>query len=138
MDPFEKQMINPAGLAPPRGFTHGILVTGGKLLFLAGQDASDAHEQIVTPGDLVGQFEQALRNLATVVQTAGGNPTDIVKLTIFVKSRDAYVAALKPLGQVYRRIFGDYYPAMALFEVSGFFQPEALVEIEGIAVLPER
>ncbi len=135
MEHFEKQMINPAGLAPPRGFTHGILVSGGKLLFLAGQDASDAQGHIVAPGDLVGQFEQALRNLATVVESAGGKPTDIVKLTIFVKSRDEYLAALKPLGQVYSRICGDYYPAMALFEVSGFFQPEALVEIEGIAVL---
>jgi enamine deaminase RidA (YjgF/YER057c/UK114 family) len=133
---FEKRMINPAGLAPPRGFTHGILVTGGKLLFLAGQDASDAHGQIVARGDLAGQFEQALRNLATVVESAGGKSTDIVKLTIFVKSRDEYVASLKPLGQIYRRIFGGYYPAMALFEVSGFFQAEALVEIEGIAVLP--
>lgn len=137
MDTFEKQLINPKGLPLPRGFTHGILMTGGKLLFLAGQDASDAQGKVVATGDLVGQFEQTLRNLATVVETAGGTPTDIVKLTIFVKSRDAYVAALKPLGHVYRRIFGDYYPAMALFEVSGFFQPEALVEIEGIAVLSE-
>ena len=137
MEDFEKEMINPEGLAPPQGFTHGILVSGGKLLFLAGQDASDGQGRIVAPGDLIVQFEQALRNLATVVETAGGKPTDIVKVTIFVRSRDAYVAALKPLGRVYRGIFGDYYPAMALFEVSGFFQPEALVEIEGIAVLHE-
>ncbi len=136
MDSADKELINPPGLAAPRGFTHGILVTGGKLLFLAGQDASDADGRIVAPGDLVAQFEQALRNLITVVEAAGGKPSDVVKLKLFVKSRDEYAARLKPLGQVYRSHFGSYYPAMALFEVSGFFQPEALVEIEGIAVLP--
>jgi enamine deaminase RidA (YjgF/YER057c/UK114 family) len=131
----DRELINPPGLAAPRGFTHGIMVTGGRLLFLAGQDASDAEGRIVAPGDLVAQFERALRNLVTVVEAAGGRATDVVELTIFVKSRDAYVAQLKPLGQVYRRYFGDYYPAMALFEVGGFFQSEALVEIKGTAVI---
>jgi enamine deaminase RidA (YjgF/YER057c/UK114 family) len=132
---MDKQLINPPGLAAPRGFNHGILVTGGRLLFLAGQDASDAAGRIVAPGDLVAQYEQALHNLATVVTAAGGQASDVVKLTIFVKSRDAYMAQLKALGEVHRHIFGAYYPAMALFEVSGFFQPQALIEIEGIAVL---
>jgi len=137
MDSPERELINPPDLVAPRGFTHGILVTGGKLLFLAGQDASDAEGHIVAPGDLVAQFERALRNLITVVEAAGGKATDIVDLTIFVKSREEYVARLKALGQVYRRFFGSYYPAMALFEVGGFFQPEALVEIKGIAVIGE-
>ena len=81
---------------------------------------------------------QALSNLTTVVEAAGGRAEHVVRLTIYVKSRDDYVAKLKPLGEVYRRYFGGHYPAMALFEVSGFFQPDALVEIEGIAVLEKR
>ncbi|HEY7091747.1 MAG TPA: RidA family protein [Ktedonobacterales bacterium] len=135
---MDKELINPPGLVRPRGFTHGILVTGGRLLFLAGQDATGADGQIVAPGDLVAQFAQALSNLTTVVEAAGGGAEHVVKLTIYVKSRDDYVANLKPLGEVYRRYFGSHYPAMALFEVSGFFQPDALVEIEGIAVLDEE
>ena len=135
MDRAKKELINPPGLVVPRGFTHGILVTGGKLLFLAGQDASDAEGRIVAPGDLVAQFAEALRHLVAVVEAAGGKVTDIVDLTIFVKSRDEYVAQLTALGEVYRRFFGAYYPAMALFEVGGFFQPEALVEIKGIAMV---
>jgi enamine deaminase RidA (YjgF/YER057c/UK114 family) len=135
MDSAERELINPPGLVAPRGFTHGILVTGGKLLFLAGQDASDAEGRIVAPGDLIAQFEEAMRHVVAVVEAAGGKAADIVDLTIFVKSRVDYVARLKALGQVYRRFFGSYYPAMALFEVGGFFQPEALVEIKGIAVL---
>ncbi len=132
-----KTIVNPPGLAPPRGFSHGILVTGGKLLFLAGQDASDGEGRIVAPGDLVAQFEQVLRNLQAVVETAGGSMQDIVKLNIFVADRDAYRAHLKPLGDVFRRYFGTYYPAMALFEVSGFFQDQALIEIEGVAVIKD-
>jgi enamine deaminase RidA (YjgF/YER057c/UK114 family) len=134
---MKKQLINPATLAPPRGFNHGILVTGGRLLFLAGQDAGDAEGWIVSPGDLVAQFEQVLRNLQAVVEAAGGTMQDIVKLNIFVKDRADYVAKLKPLGRVFRGYFGDYYPTMALFEVTGFFQEENLVEMEGFAVLSE-
>ncbi len=111
---MEKTIVNPPALARPRGFSHGILVTDGHLLFLAGQTGSDAEGQIVAPGDLVAQFEQALRNLQSVVEAAGGK---------------------MPLGKVHRSFFGDYYPAEALFEISRFFQDEALVEIEGLAVL---
>lgn len=132
---MEKRIINPPTLPAPRGYNHGILVTGGRLLFLAGQDASDATGHIVAPGDLVAQFEQVLRNLKVVVESAGGQPQDIVKLNIFVREHDAYVANLKALGMVFRAHFGDYYPTMALFEVSGLFQKEALVEMEGMAML---
>ena len=130
-----KEIINPASLPTPRGFNHGILTTGGKLLFLAGQDASDGEGQIVAPGDIVAQCQQALHNLHAVVHEAGGQMTDIVKLNVYVTSRDTYVAQLKPLGKLFREYFGAYYPAMALFEVVGLFQPEALIEMEGFAVL---
>ena len=132
---MKKTIINPPTLARPRGFSHGILVTGGRLLFLAGQTGSDAEGRIVAPGDLVAQYEQVLRNLQTVVEAAGGKMQDITKINIFVRDRDDYLAHLKPLGKVHRSFFGAYYPATALFEISRFFQDEALIEIEGIAVL---
>ncbi len=132
---MEKRYINPPTLPAPRGYTHGILVTGGRLLFLGGQDASDAQGQIVGAGDLVAQFEQVIQNLQTVVREAGGTMADIMKLNIFVLHRDDYLAKLKPLGQVFRSHFGGHYPTMALFQVSGFFREEALVELEGLAVI---
>ncbi len=89
----------------------------------------------MAPGDLVTQYEQVLRNLKAVVEAAGGKMQDIVKINIFVHDRDDYLAHLKPLGQVHRSFFGDYYPATALFEISRFFQDEALIEIEGVAVI---
>ncbi len=130
-----KTIINPPILARPRGFSHGILVSGGQLLFLAGQTGSNAEGNIMAPGDLVAQYAQVLRNLKAVVEAAGGEMQDIVKINIFVRDRDDYLAHLKPLGQVHRSFFGNYYPATALFEISRFFQDEALIEIEGMAVL---
>ena len=132
---MEKRLINPARLPPPRGYNNGILVSGGRTLFMAGQDASGADGKIVAPGDLIAQFEQVMRNLTAVAEEAGGKAGDIVKLTIFVRSREQYIAKLKELGRIFRAWFGDYYPAMALFEVSGFFLYDALIEFEGIAVI---
>ena len=132
---MERKIITPQTLAPPRGFSHGILVSGGRLLFLAGQDASGPDGRIVSRGDLIGQFEQVLRNLETVVTAAGGTLPDVVKLNIFVLDRTAYRANRKRLGEVFRAYFGGHYPAMALFEVAGFYQDDALIEMEGIAVI---
>lgn len=134
---MEKDIINPSSLARPVGFSHGILVTGGRLLFLAGQTAGDSQGRIVAPGDIVAQYEQIMHNLHTVVEAAGGTMQDITKLNIFVRDRDDYLAHLKALGQAHRTFFGAYYPAMALFEVSRFFQDEALIEIEGLAVIDQ-
>ena len=125
-------------LAAPRGFNHGILVTGGRLLFLAGQDASDAEGNIVGPGDLYAQLAQILANLQAVVAEAGGQMQDITKLNVFVRDRDDYVKNLKRFGPLFRDYFGSYYPAMALFEVTAFFKEEALIELEGMAVIPEK
>ena len=130
-----KQLINPDTLVAPRGFNHGILVTGGKLLFLAGQTASDANGNIVAPGDLVGQYEQALLNHKAVVEAAGGTMTDIVKLNIYILDKNDYASKLKALGEAHRQYFGSYYPAMALFEVKSLFQDDALIELEGMAVI---
>lgn len=130
-----KDIINPPSLPKPTGFSHAIMTTGGRLLFLAGQTGSDAEGRIIAPGDLVAQYEQIMRNFQTVMQAAGGTMQDITKLNIFVRDRDDYLARLKPLGKVHRAYFGAYYPAMALFEVSRFFQEDTLIEIEGMAVI---
>lgn len=130
-----RQIINPPELVRPRGFSHGVVVEGGRLLMLAGQDASDAEGRVVAAGNLVAQYEQVIKNLKAVVEAAGGELQDIVKLSIYVTDRDVYRAQLKPLGEIHRAYFGRHYPAMALFEVKGLFNPDAMVEMEGIAHL---
>ena len=130
-----KQIINPDSLARPSGFSHGVLTNGGRLLFLAGQPGTGADGKVSAPGDLVAQFTQAIANLKTVVESAGGQPADIVKLTIYVLHKDDYKNNLKPIGQAYRAVFGHYFPATTLVEVRDLFDDDALVEIDGIAVL---
>ena len=132
---MKKTILNPTTLSPPTGFSHGILTEGGRLLFLAGQTGSDERGRIVEPSDLVAQYDRAVANLDEVLRAGGGTLTDIVKLNIFVRDRGDYITKRKGLGQVHRRRFGAYYPTMALFEVSALFQEDALVELEGIAVV---
>ncbi len=132
---MEKQILNPPTLATPSGYAHGISTSGGRLLFLAGQPGLDTSGKIIAPGDLVAQFAQALYNLQVVVEAGGGTLADIVKLTIYVKDKQDYTANLKELGRTWQSFFGRYYMAMTLVEVSGLFDDDALVEIDGMAVI---
>ncbi len=134
----EKKIINPDELMPPKGFNHGILIHGGALLMLGGQDASDVNGRIVAPDDVAAQYEQVVKNLKVVVEAAGGVLQDIVKLNIYVTNREAYQAALSKIGEIHRHYFGRYYPTMALFEVKGLFNREALIEMEGMAQLKSK
>jgi enamine deaminase RidA (YjgF/YER057c/UK114 family) len=128
----EIELFNPPELAPAVGFAHAAAVRG--LVVLGGQTGTDATGRVVAPGDLVAQFAQAIRNVATALRAAGSAPELAVKLTYFVTDVAAYRAALKPIGAAYREVFGRHYPATSLFQVSGLFDPDALVEIECLAV----
>jgi enamine deaminase RidA (YjgF/YER057c/UK114 family) len=128
------ELINPPELGPPRGYSNGILAAPGRLLFVAGQIGCDAEFQVVSD-DFVAQFERALENVLCVVRTAGGVPEDIVRFTIFVVDKDAYLGALGDVGVAYRRHMGRHYPAMALVEVRALIEPRALLEIEATAVI---
>ncbi len=135
---MEKQFINPPTLVKPTGYAHGVSTTGGRLLFLAGQPGLDANGSVVSPGDMVAQSAQAYANLKAVVEAAGGAMTDVVKLTIYVTDKAAYKANLKAIGAAYRQVFGKHYPAMTLVEVKSLFDDEALIEIDGFAVIGEQ
>ena len=128
----EIELFNPPELAPPAGFAHA--AAAGQLVVLGGQTGTDASGRIVAPGDLVAQFAQAVRNVGTALRAAGSAPERAVKLTYFVTDVRAYRASLGPIGAAYREVFGRFYPATSLFEVSGLFDPEALVEIECLAM----
>jgi len=128
-------IVNPPSLPRPSGFSHGVEVTGGRLLFLAGQTALDADGRIAARGDLIGQFRQALANVGAVIAARGGTLRDLVKVTFYVRDKADYRAKVKPIGQLYREMLGGHYPATTLVEVSGLWDDDALVEIDGIAVM---
>ena len=125
--------INPPSLAEPSGFTHAVIARG-TTIHLAGQTGMDASGAIV-PGGVVAQFEQALGNLLTALDEAGGYPDGLAALTIYVVDMDDYRAHARDIGEVWKRLVGTDYPAMAGIGVSRLWDPEALVEIQGFAVL---
>lgn len=131
------EIINPEELGAPRGWSNGMLAPpGGRLLFVAGQIASDASGDLQESG-FVEQFRLALANAVTVVSQAGGGPADIGRLTFYVTDMDAYRGSLSELGGAYRSVMGRHFPAMALVAVSDLVHPKALVEVEATAVIHE-
>ena len=128
-------IITPPGFPKPRGYSNGI-VSEGRMLYIAGQVAWDKDARLVSP-DFATQFLQALDNVIAVVRAAGGGTQHIVKLLAFVTDLDGYRSATHALGEGWRARMGHYYPAMSLVKVAGLLEPGALVEIEGVAILPQ-
>jgi enamine deaminase RidA (YjgF/YER057c/UK114 family) len=121
------------GWAPPRGYAHG-RIAEGRVLHVAGQIGWDARGALA-PGGLVPQFAQALDNVLAVVRAAGGAPTDVAAMTVYVTSIADYRAAAPALGPLWRARLGRHYPAMALVAVVALVEPEAVVEIQAVAAL---
>jgi enamine deaminase RidA (YjgF/YER057c/UK114 family) len=128
------QRVNPPELGPPSGFSHAV-VGEGRTVFLAGQTALDASGAIVGDG-VVEQFEQALGNLLAALRAAGGAPEHLASLTVYIVDMDDYRAHAADIGRVWKRLVGRDYPAMAGIGVSRLWDVEALVEVQGFAVLP--
>jgi enamine deaminase RidA (YjgF/YER057c/UK114 family) len=127
------ERINPDELARPSGFSHAVVVTERRLVFLAGQIGMDRGGKVVD--GVVAQFEQALANLLTALAAAGGRPEDLVSLTLYIVDVDDYQAHAKEIGAVWRKLAGTDYPAMAGVGVTRLWVPEALVEIQGVAAV---
>ena len=131
------ERINPEELARPSGFSHAVRATGTVTVHLAGQTALDAQGQIVGDG-VVAQFEQALGNLLTALRAAGGSPEHLAALTIYIVDVPDYRAHAREIGQVWKRLAGTDYPATAGIGVTRLWDDDALVEVQGIAEIPEQ
>jgi enamine deaminase RidA (YjgF/YER057c/UK114 family) len=129
------QRVDPPELARPSGFSHAVVAPPGRTVFLAGQTAMDADGRIVG-GDVVAQFERALGNLLTALRAAGGEPAHLASLTVYAVDLAGYRTRARDIGAVWRRLVGSDYPAMAGIGVARLWDDEALVEVQGIAVLP--
>ncbi|MBI3948950.1 MAG: RidA family protein [Acidobacteria bacterium] len=129
------EIINPITWAQPKGYNNGIKTGAGQLVFIAGQVAWDANQQIVGREDFARQFDQALANVLTVLKEAGGQPGQLVKLTIFVTDKEAYQRQQKEIGQAYRQRMGKHFPAMTLVEIKSLLEAGAMIEIEAMAVI---
>lgn len=125
----------PPGWPRPKGYANGIEARG-RMVFTAGVIGWDAEERF-TASDLAGQFRQVLANTLAILAEAGAGPEHVVRMTCYVTSRGDYVAALAEIGAAWRELMGRNYPAMAVVEVAALVEPEAKVEIETTAVVPE-
>ena len=129
--------IQPEGWKAPKGYSNGMLVSGEhRQLFIAGQIAWDADCQLVGAGDFVAQLRQALANVVQVLRSAGGEPANLVELTIYVVDKRPYSEAQREIGAAYREVIGRHFPAMALVQVADLLEPGALVEVQARAALP--
>ncbi|MGN6635786.1 MAG: RidA family protein [Oryzihumus sp.] len=126
--------VNPASLPVPRGYSHGTL--SGNTLYLGGQTALDADLRIV-PGGIVAQFRQAFTNVLTTLSEVGGRPEDLVSITIYLTDIPDYQAHGAEIGTFWRELAGPVYPAMAGIGTTALWQPEAMIEILGVAVVPD-
>ena len=118
-------IVNAPELPEPVGFAHAVVAGGG--VYLGGQTGEGA--------SLVEQFDSAAGKLVTALRAAGGEPDQLVSLVVYTTDIVKYRAFSRELGEAWRRHFGRRYPAMALIGVSALYEPEALVELMGVAVL---
>ena len=125
--------IQPDGWAPAKGYANGMLSEDGTL-YVGGQ-IGWTKEQVFESHDFIGQMEQALRNIVEVVEAAGGQVTDITRLTWFVIDKAEYAARQREVGEVYRRVLGRHFPAMSMLVVAGLVEDDALLEIEATAYI---
>lgn len=128
-------VIQPEGWAKPRGYSNGIVATG-KMLFIGGMVGWDPRSDTPKfPSGFPAQFDQALSNVVEVLETAGGTPAQLTRLTVYVTDKQAYLASLKECGAAWKKHIGKHYPAMALVQVVALVEDQALVEIEATAML---
>ena len=120
-------------LAEPLGhYTDG--VEAGGFLYVAGMLPLDANGDLVGAGDVVRQAEQVLDNVGAVLRAAGTTFDDVVRVGVYLLN----MADRPAVNTVRRRYFGDALPVATAVEVSALALPEALVEIEAVALLPRR
>jgi enamine deaminase RidA (YjgF/YER057c/UK114 family) len=128
-------LFDPTGMPPASGFSYGALADRGRLLHIAGLTGHTEDGTIAE--DLVDQFSTACASVARVIVEGGGQPDDLVSMTIFTTDVAAYRDRLGDLGVAYRTVFGKHYPPMALFGIAELFDPRAKVELVCVAVVPD-
>jgi enamine deaminase RidA (YjgF/YER057c/UK114 family) len=129
------KVLQPPGWPRPKGYSNGISVSG-RLIVTGGLVGWDETETFVSD-TLHGQFEQALRNILAILAEDGAGPEHLVRMTCYVTDIDAYRSSLKDISEAWKATIGRHYPAMALVAVTARVEPEALIEIEATAVVPE-
>lgn len=129
------KILQPPSWPRPRGYANGISVRG-RAIVTAGVIGWDENERIVAL-DLAGQLRQVLRNILAILVEDRAGPEHVVRMTWYVVDLDEYRSSLAEIGAVWREVMGRNFPAMAVVGVTGLVEPEARIEIEAIAMVPD-
>jgi enamine deaminase RidA (YjgF/YER057c/UK114 family) len=129
-------VLMPKGWAAPVGYSNGIAVKPGRIVFVAGQVGWDKQQKFRSE-DIVPQFEQALNNIVVVLAEAGAKPEHICRTTAYCCDKPAYLAARKDLGRIWMRHIGRHFPALSMIFVSDLLDNPGKIELEATAVVPE-
>lgn len=128
-------VLHPQGWKPPVGYANGVSTAAGRLVFIAGQVGWNADQKFQSD-QLVPQFEQAIKNILSILAEAGGKPTHICRLTAFCIDKPAYLAGRRELGRIWKTLMGNHYPAMSMIFVADLLDTPAKIELEATAVIP--
>ena len=129
------KQIHPKGWKPAKGYANAIL-SEGLTLNIAGQIGWNENQEFIAK-DFIGQMEQTLKNITAIVKEAGGQIEDLTRLTWYVTDKAEYLANQKKVGDIYRSVLGNHFPAMTMVVVTALVENEALIEIEATAVIPK-
>jgi enamine deaminase RidA (YjgF/YER057c/UK114 family) len=133
---MKPQTIHPKGWAPALGYANGMLMADGTL-HVGGQIGWDK-DKVFVEGGFIAQMEQALTNIAEIVRAAGGDVTDVGRLTWYVKDKSDYLANQRKVGKAYQRVFGKHFPAMSMIMINDLVEDDALIEIEATAYIAPK
>lgn len=133
-DASPHEILHPKHWKAARGYASGVAASG-RMVFTGGIIGWNA-DQIFETDDFAGQAAQALRSIVEILHEAGAGSAHLTRMTWYVTDKNAYLSALREVGDAYREIIGRHYPAMALVQVVALVEDRALVEIEATAVIP--
>jgi enamine deaminase RidA (YjgF/YER057c/UK114 family) len=133
----QTQFLKPEGIAPGTGYTHVVVTSPGKLVFIAGQVARDKQGNLVGKGDLKAQTVQVFENLKAALAAAGASFNDVVKINWYIKDfKQENLGALRDVRGMY--VNKDNPPASTLIGVVALAQDDYLIEVEAVAALPDK
>ena len=130
------KIIHPKNWKPAKGYANGILASNGHL-FIGGQIGWDSQKKF-NSNTFIGQMEQTLINIVQILEEAGGEINNIVRLTWYIKDKKEYLHNQKEIGKVYQKIMGHHYPAMSMLVVNDLIEDKALLEIEATAIISKN
>lgn len=128
------RILLPEGWPRPSGYSNGIAVNAGRLVFISGVIGWDSNNEFQST-NLVDQLRQVLMNTHSIMAEGGAGPEHMVRMTWYITDKHDYLSKLKEIGATYRDVMGNNYPTMACVEVAGLIEDDACIEIETTCVL---